>query len=36
MMKSLTGEDDPIESIATRCLGLLHKDNMSRGMTLMS
>jgi hypothetical protein len=35
MMKSLTGKDDAIESIATRRLGLLYKHNMGCGVTLV-
>jgi hypothetical protein len=35
MMKSLAGKDDPIESIATRRFGLLHKHNMRCGVTLV-
>jgi hypothetical protein len=35
MMKSLAGKDDSIESITTRCLGLLHKHNMGWGVTLV-
>jgi hypothetical protein len=36
MMKSLAGEDDPIEAIATRRLGLLHKHDMGCSVTLVS
>jgi hypothetical protein len=35
MVKSLAGKDDSIESITTRCLGLLHKHNMGCGVTLV-
>jgi hypothetical protein len=35
MMKSLADKDDPIETIAARCLGLLHKHNMGCGVTLV-
>jgi hypothetical protein len=35
MVKSLSGKDDSIESITTRCLGLLHKHNMGCGVTLV-
>jgi len=35
VVKSLTGKDDSIESITTRCLGLLHKHNMGCGVTLV-
>jgi len=35
-MKSLAGKDDPIESIATRRLGLLHKDDVGCCMTLVA
>jgi hypothetical protein len=35
MMKSLRGKDDAIESVATRRLGLLHKDDVACCMTLV-
>ena len=35
MMKSLAGKDDPIETAATRRLGLLHKHDVGCGMTLV-
>jgi len=35
MMKSLEGKDDPIESVATRRLNLLHKHDVRYGMALV-